>query len=420
MSVKQTSVAATTDRLDAHRLRGDFPIFEREINGYPLAYLDSANTSQKPRAVIEAMERLYVTSYANVHRGVYTLGVESTEALEAARRTVQRFLGAGSEREIVFTRNATEALNLVAYAYGRKFVKPGDVVVTTEMEHHSNLVPWQFLASQIGAKLRYVHLTDDGLLDLSELDAIAAEGRVRLVAAVHQSNSLGTLNPIPRLAAWAHDQGAVLVVDGAQAAPHRAVDVTELGCDFYAISGHKLCGPSGAGALWGRAELLEAMDPFLTGGEMISSVSLEKTSWNELPWKFEAGTPAIAENVGMAAAIDYLNAIGLDAIQAHEDAITAYAYERLAAIDGVRILGPPGDVRGAAISFTFGDVHPHDVAHELDRYGICVRAGHHCTQPVMRRYGVVATTRASFYLYTISEEIDRLCDGLERVREVYG
>jgi cysteine desulfurase/selenocysteine lyase len=332
---------------------------------------------------------------------------------------VQRFLGAPSSREIVFTRNATEALNLVAYAYGRKFLREGDVVVSTEMEHHSNLVPWQFLASQIGAKLRYLHLTDDGLLDLSELDEIAAAGPVRLVAVTHQSNSLGTLNPVEQLAEWAHGHGAVLVVDGAQAAPHRPVDVVALGADFYAISGHKLVGPSGAGALYGRAELLEAMDPFLTGGEMINSVSLERTSWNELPWKFEAGTPAIAENVGMGAAIEYLEAIGMEAIQAHEERITAYAYERLSAIDGVRILGPPGEQRGAAISFTFADIHPHDVAHELDRYGIAVRAGHHCTQPVMARYGVGATTRASFYLYTIPEEIDRLCHGLERVREVF-
>ncbi len=420
MSPNPTPLDATTPTLDAHALRADFPIFERVINGHPLAYLDSANSSQKPRQVLEAMNRLYTRSYSNVHRGVYTLGVEATEALESARATVQRFLGASSSREIVFTRNATEALNLVAYAYARKFLREGDVVVSTEMEHHSNLVPWQFLANQIGAKLRYVHLTDDGLLDLSELDEIAAAGPVRLVAVTHQSNSLGTLNPIEQLAEWAHGLGAVLVVDGAQAAPHRPVDVTALGADFYAISGHKLVGPSGAGALWGRAELLEAMDPFLTGGEMINSVSLERTSWNELPWKFEAGTPAIAENVGMGAAIDYLQAVGMDAIQAHEERITAYAYERLAAIDGVRILGPPGEQRGAAISFTFAGIHPHDVAHELDQYGIAVRAGHHCTQPVMTRYGVGSTTRASFYLYTIPEEIDRLCDGLERVREVFG
>jgi cysteine desulfurase / selenocysteine lyase len=419
MTTHPAAIASGPGALDAHALRADFPIFEREINGHPLAYLDSANSTQKPRAVLDAMDRFYSTSYANVHRGVYTLGVESTEAYEGARRTVQRFLGASSGRECIFTRNASEALNLVAYAYGRKFVRPGDVVVATEMEHHSNLVPWQFLASKVGARMRYLHLTEDGRLDLGELEAIAAEGDVKIVAAVHQSNSLGTLNPIRQLSEWAHAHGAVMVCDGAQSAPHRPVDVTELGCDFFAISGHKLCGPSGAGALWGRAELLDAMDPFLTGGEMISSVTLEKTSFNELPWKFEAGTPAIAEAVGMAAAIDYLTAIGLDTIWAHEQGITSYAYERLAAIDGVHILGPPADERGGAISFTFAGIHPHDVAHELDRYGVCVRAGHHCTQPAMRRYGVAATTRASFYLYTIPEEIDRLCDGLERVREAY-
>jgi cysteine desulfurase/selenocysteine lyase len=415
--------AATTGlaaaRLDAHALRADFPIFERKLDGYPLAYLDSANTSQKPRQVLDALQRFYTTSYANVHRGVYRLGEEATEAFEGARHKVQALLGAPSFRECIFTRQATEAINLVAYSYGRTHCGPGDVIVSTEMEHHSNLVPWQLLAHEVGAKLRYVHVTDDGRLDLDELDRIAAEGPVKVVAAVHQSNTLGTLNPIRELADWAHGVGAVLVVDGAQSTPHRPVDVVELGCDFFAFSGHKMCAPSGIGGLWGRAELLEEMPPFLAGGEMISSVSLERTSFNSLPWKFEAGTPAIAEAVGLGAAIDYLQGVGLEAIARHEDEITAYAYARLAEIEGVRIFGPPGNERGSAISFSFRDVHPHDVAHELDRVGICVRAGHHCTQPLMRRYGVAATTRVSFYLYTVPEEIDRLCDALEQVGRAY-
>jgi cysteine desulfurase/selenocysteine lyase len=415
----ETRQGSVTGRLDAHALRADFPIFEREVNGYPLAYLDSANSSQKPRQVLEAINALYSTSYANVHRGVYALGVESTEAFEGAREKVRRFLGAGSTREIVFTRNASEGLNLVAYSWGRANIGPGDVIVATEMEHHSNLVPWQFLASKTGAKIRYLRITDDGQLDLSLLDDVEREGRVKLVAVVHQSNSLGTLNPVREIADWAHARGAVIVVDGAQSAPHRPVDVQALDCDFFAISGHKLVGPSGAGALFGRERLLAAMDPFLTGGEMIGSVSLERTTWNELPWKFEAGTPAIAECVGMGAAIDYLQAVGLDAIHQHEMDLTTYAIERLNAIDGVRILGPSEGERGGAISFTFANIHPHDIAHELDRYGVCVRAGHHCTQPAMARFGVNASTRASFYLYSLPEEVDRLCDGLEKVREAY-
>jgi cysteine desulfurase/selenocysteine lyase len=416
----QTGRSLAASPLDAAALRADFPIFEREVNGYPLAYLDSASSAQKPRQVLDAMEHLYTTSYANVHRGVYTLGVEATEAYEAAREKVRRFLGARSTREIVFTRNASEGLNLVAYSWGRENIRTGDVIVATEMEHHSNLVPWQFLASKTGAKIRYVRLTDDGRLDLSTLDQIESEGPVRLVAAVHQSNSLGTLNPIRELADWAHARGAIIVVDGAQSAPHRRVDVKALDCDFFAISGHKLTGPSGAGALYGREAILRTMDPFLTGGEMIASVTLERTTWNELPWKFEAGTPAIAECVGMGAAIDYLESIGMDAIEQHEHALTLYAFERLSAIDGLRIVGPGAEGRGGAIAFTFADIHPHDVASELDRYGVCVRAGNHCTQPAMLRYGINATTRASFYLYTLVEEIDRLCDGLERVRETYG
>ncbi len=417
----QVTVPAVPARgLDAARVRADFPIFERQVNGRPIAYLDSASTAQKPRAVIDAMVSLYETSYANVHRGVYTLGQESTAAFEGAREKVRAFVGARSTKEIVFTRDATEALNLVAYSYGRANCGPGDVIVTTELEHHSNLVPWQVLARETGATLRYIHIDDHGCLRLDELDEIAAAGRVKLLAVVDQSNSLGTLVPVRELADWVHGQGGVIVVDGAQSAPHRPIDVQALDCDFFAFSGHKLCGPSGAGGLYGRRELLEAMPPFLTGGEMIRSVRLERTSWNELPWKFEAGTPAIAEVVGMGAAIDYLTAVGLDAIHAHEAEITRYALDRLGEVPGVTVLGPEEpSQRGGVVSFTLDGVHPHDVAEILDSVAVCVRAGHHCTQPVMERLGVPATTRASFYLYTLPDEVDRMIEGLHLVRRTF-
>jgi cysteine desulfurase/selenocysteine lyase len=411
---------AETAPLDAARLREDFPIFRREVHGRPLTYLDSASSAQKPRQVLDAMVDLYSTSYANVHRGVYTIAQEATEAYEAVRERVRVLLNASSTKEIVFTRDATEALNLVAYSYGRTNVGPGDVIAATVMEHHSNLVPWQVLARERGATLCFVPMTDEGELDLSALDEIAATGPVKLLAVTDQSNSLGTRNPVRELADWVHGQGGVIVVDAAQSVPHRPVDVQALDCDFLAFSGHKLCGPSGAGGLYGRRSLLEAMPPFLTGGEMIRSVHLDRTSWNELPWKFEAGTPAIAEVVGMGAAIDYLQAIGLDAIHAHEARITAYALERLREVPGVTIYGPSDPAhRGGVVSFVLEGVHPHDVAEILDRDAVCVRAGHHCTQPVMERLGIGATTRASFYLYTVEEEIDRLIEGLHRARKTF-
>jgi cysteine desulfurase/selenocysteine lyase len=416
-SADPAGVSPTT--LDAHALRADFPILAREINGYPLAYLDSAASAQTPRQVMDAMNHVYEHHYANVHRGVYTIAAGATEAYEGARDTVAAFVNARSRRECIFVRNATEGLNLVAYSYGNEHCGPGDVIVCSEMEHHSNMVPWQLLASRTGASLRYIGVTDDGRLDLDQLAAIERAGRVRIVAVVHQSNSLGTLNPVREISDWAHERDAVVVVDGAQSAPHRPVDVQELGCDFFAFSGHKLPGPSGAGALWGREELLKDMPPFMSGGEMIASVELEKTSFNSLPWKFEAGTPAIVECIGLGASIDYLEAIGMDAIAAHEREITTYAYDRLAAVEGLTILGPPAVDRGGVVSFTFAPAHPHDVAQIVDRRGVCVRAGHHCTQPLMKRFGVPATTRASFYLYTVPEEIDRLCDGLEDVRAVF-
>jgi cysteine desulfurase/selenocysteine lyase len=411
---------AETAPLDAARLREDFPIFRREVHGRPLAYLDSASSAQKPRQVLDAMVDLYSTSYANVHRGVYTIAQEATEAYEAVRERVRILLNASSTKEIVFTRDATEALNLVAYSYGRTNVGPGDVIAATVMEHHSNLVPWQVLARERGATLCFVPMTDEGELDLSALDEIAATGPVKLLAVTDQSNSLGTRNPVRELADWVHGQGGVIVVDAAQSVPHRPVDVQALDCDFLAFSGHKLCGPSGAGGLYGRRSLLEAMPPFLTGGEMIRSVHLDRTSWNELPWKFEAGTPAIAEVVGMGAAIDYLQAIGLDAIHAHEARITAYALERLREVPGVTVYGPSDPAhRGGVVSFVLDGVHPHDVAEILDRDAVCVRAGHHCTQPVMERLGIGATTRASFYLYTVEDEVDRLIEGLHRARKTF-
>jgi cysteine desulfurase/selenocysteine lyase len=411
---------APETKLDAHALRADFPIFERPIHGKPLAYLDSASSSQKPRQVLDALREFYETSYANVHRGVYDLAARSTAGYEGAREKVRAFVNAESTREIIFTRSATEALNLVAYAWGLDNLGPGDIVLVTELEHHSNFVPWQYIAKRTGASFRALPIDDAGELQLDQLDRIAADGAVKVVANNLISNSLGTVNPVEKLAAWAHERGAIMVVDAAQAAPHKTVDVQALGCDFLAISSHKLCGPSGVGALWGRKELLEAMSPFNLGGEMIRSVKVEGTTWNELPYKFEAGTPAIAEAVGFGAAIDYISGVGLDAIEQHEHELVAYAIERLTEVPRVRVFGPPPDRRAGIISFDVEGVHPHDVAQVLDWEGIAIRAGHHCTQPLMTRLGVAATSRASFYLYTVPEEIDRLIDGLLKVRSVFG
>jgi cysteine desulfurase/selenocysteine lyase len=407
-------------QLDARRLRADFPIFEREINGKPLAYLDSAASSQKPHQVLDAMRTFYETSYANVHRGVYRLAEDATAGYEGARGKVAAFLNAPSEREVIFTRSATEGINLVAYAWGLDNLGPGDVVVVTELEHHSNFVPWQYIAKRTGADFRAIPFDDSGELLLESLDEIASAGNVKVVANNLISNSLGTVNPTERLAAWAHEQGAIMVVDAAQAAPHRTVDVQALGADFVAISSHKMCGPSGVGALWGKRELLEAMSPFNLGGEMIRSVKLDRTSWNELPYKFEAGTPAIAEAVGFGAAVDYVSAIRLDAIEQHEHDLLVYALEQLGQIDGVTCYGPPPERRAGIVSFNVGGIHPHDVAQVLDWEGIAIRAGHHCTQPLMTRLGVAATSRASFYLYTLPDEIDRLVAGVERVKKVLG
>jgi len=406
-------------KLDARTLRRDFPIFEQEIHGRPLAFLDSAASSQKPRQMLEAMDRFYETSYANVHRGVYELAERATAALELSREKVRAFLNAPHAREVIFVRNATEAINLVAYAWGLWNLRPGDVVLVTELEHHSNFVPWQFIAGKTGARLAMIPLDERGELDLSGLDAVGRDGAVRVVATNLVSNSLGTINPVARLASWAHEQGAIFVCDAAQAAPHLRVDVQALGADFVAISGHKMCGPSGVGALWGRSELLLRMDPFLTGGHMISSVRLERTSWGELPHKFEAGTAPMAEAVGLGAAIDYLEAVGLEAIEAHEHELVAYALGRLGEVPGITLYGPPADRRAGIVSFNLEGIHPHDVAQILDLQGVAIRAGHHCCQPLMHRLGVTATNRASFYLYTIPEEIDQLVEGLHTVRKVF-
>jgi cysteine desulfurase / selenocysteine lyase len=413
------AVTAATLKLDAHAVRADFPIFEQEIHGKPLAFLDSAASSQKPRQMMEAMTEFYSTSYANVHRGVYVLAERATAALEGAREKVRVLLNAPDAREIIFVRNATEAINLVAYSWGMNNLGHGDVVVVTELEHHSNFVPWQYVAGRTGAKLVMIPLDENGELDLSSLDAIAIQGNIKVVATNQVSNSLGTINPVERLVEWAHGQGAIFVLDAAQSAPHMAVDVQALGADFVAISGHKMCGPSGVGALWGRAELLLAMEPFLMGGHMISSVRLDKTTWGELPHKFEAGTAPMAEAVGLGAAVDYLTAIGFDAIAAHEHELAAYALGRMGEIPGITLYGPPAERRAGIVSFNLDGVHPHDVAQILDMNGVAIRAGHHCCQPLMQKLGVAATNRASFYIYTVREEIDQLVDGLAAVRKVF-
>jgi cysteine desulfurase/selenocysteine lyase len=413
-------VAVTAEKkLDARSLRADFPIFEQEIHGKPLAYLDSAASSQKPRRVLEAMNDLYETSYANIHRGVYDLGERATEAYEGAREKARGFINADSTREVIFTRNVTAALNLVAYAWGFDNLGPGDAVLVTEMEHHSNFVPWQYMARRTGAEFLALPVDHDGELQLDELDALASRARIKVVASTYVSNSLGTVTPIERLTQWAHEQGAIIVVDAAQAAPHRRVDVQALGCDFLGFTGHKMCGPTGIGVLWGRRDLLEKMSPFELGGHMIRKVTVEETTWNELPHKFEAGTAPIAEAVGLGAAIDYVTEVGLDALERYEHELLEYALPRLAEVPGVKLFGPSPEHRAGIVSFEVEGVHPHDVAQILDWEGVAVRAGHHCNQPLMHRLGVPATTRASFYLYTVPEEIDRLVVGLHKVRETF-
>jgi cysteine desulfurase / selenocysteine lyase len=414
-------VTTTEPKLDAERVRADFPIFAHSSRGKPLAYLDSAASSQKPRQVLEAMTNFYETSYANVHRGVYGLAAKATDALEEAREKTRAFVNASSAREIIFVRNATEGLNLVAYSWGLNRLGPGDVVLVTELEHHSNYVPWQYVAQRTGAAFRMLPLDDRGELRLDLLDeTVEGAGDVKVVATGYVSNSLGTVNPVERLSAWAHERGAVMVCDAAQAAPHRRIDVQALGVDFLAVSGHKMLGPSGIGFLWGRAELLQDMEPFLLGGHMIRKVGYEGTTWGDLPAKFEAGTSPMAEAVGLGAAIDYLEELGLEAIERHERELVVYALEQLAEIPGVTTFGPPPDRRAGIVLFDVEGVHPHDVAQIVDsEEGVAIRAGHHCCQPLMQKLGLPATNRASFYVYTVPEEIDRLAAGLRKVREVF-
>ena len=405
--------------LDVPRIKSDFPVFEERFGGRELAYLDSANSSQKPRQVLEGLTDFYEHSYANVHRAVYELGERATAGYEGAREKTRSFLGAGSTREIIFTRNGTEALNLVAQAWGLNELGPGDVVVSTVLEHHSNFVPWQYVAKRTGAEFAVIGADGNGELDLEQLDAIARRGRVRLVAFGLISNSIGTVNPVEALVAWAREHGALTVLDACQAAPHRQLDVASLGVDFLAITGHKMLAPSGIGVLWGRQAVLSSMEPFNLGGEMIRSVTVEETTWNELPNKFEAGTPPIAQAYGLGLAIDYLTSVGFEQIEAHEHDLTAYAMERLAGADGVSVLGPPAERRGGIVSFTLDYAHPHDVAQILDSHAVAVRAGHHCTQPAMDHFGIPATTRASFYLYNTRSDVDRLVEALADVRATF-
>jgi cysteine desulfurase/selenocysteine lyase len=401
-------------------VRADFPIFERRFGDKPLVYLDSGATAQKPRVVIDALAGHLASHNANIHRGVYPLAQEADAAYESARARIAAFTGS-EPKTTIFTKNATEAINLVARSWGAAHLGPGDAVLITQMEHHANLVPWQQICRERGAELRYLEVDEHGELSLAQLDAELARGDVRLVAFAHVSNVLGTINPVAEITARARAAGAVTVVDGAQAVPQMPVDVEALGADFYAWTGHKAIGPTGVGVLHGRRELLEAMDPFLTGGDMIASVSQIETTWNELPFKFEAGTPPIAEAVGLAAAVDYLSALGMDRVRAHERELTELMMARLAEVPGVRAVGPPaGRERGALVSFTVEGMHPHDVAELLGREGVCVRAGHHCAQPLMRCLGVAATARASLGVYNEESDIDALVSALAKGREVFG
>ncbi|HEX7390336.1 MAG TPA: SufS family cysteine desulfurase [Acidiphilium sp.] len=412
------SLAIEQPGFDIERIRADFPILAEQVHGRNLVFLDSAASAQKPRAVIDAMVRVMETRYANVHRGLHWMSERCSDDYEAARDKVANFLNAARE-EIVFVRNATEAVNLVARCFGPTALQPGDAVVVSEMEHHANLVPWQMLRDAHGIELRVAKITDAGELDFHDLERNFADGRVKLLAIAHMSNVLGTYTPVERLAAFAHAQDARVLFDGAQAVVHRAVDVRAIDADFYVFSGHKLYGPSGIGVLYGKRELLEAMPPFLGGGDMIRTVSYEKSSWAEPPYRFEAGTPAIIETIGLGAAIDYVNAIGFDAIAAHERSLTDHALAVLAEIDGLRVLGHAQD-RGGVVAFTLDGVHAHDVATLLDKQGIAVRAGHHCAEPLTRRMGVDSTARASFGVYTTHGEIDALAAGLHRVKKIFG
>ncbi|MRG85159.1 cysteine desulfurase [Salinibacillus xinjiangensis] len=403
--------------MDIQAIRKDFPILNQEVNGHPLVYLDSAATSQKPLPVIEKVNEYYSMHNSNVHRGVHTLGNRATEGYEGAREKVRNFINAKSTKEIIFTRGTTTSINKIAYSYARTNLKEGDEIVLTPMEHHSNIIPWQQAAKAVGAKLQYLPLQPDGTILLEDVEKAVNE-RTKIVAMVHVSNVLGTINPIKEVTEIAHKNGAIMVVDGAQSTPHMRIDVQDLDCDFFAFSGHKMCGPSGVGVLYGKKKLLENMEPVEFGGEMIDFVDLHESTWKELPWKFEGGTPIIAGAVGLGAAIDYLEEIGLENINQHEKELAAYALEQLRTLAGIDIYGP--EKRAGLVTFNLDDVHPHDVATVLDSLGIAVRAGHHCAQPLMKWLDVTATARASFYLYNTKEEIDILVSGLQKSKEFFG
>ena len=402
---------------DVNRIRADFPILSQEVHGKPLTFLDNGASAQKPRQVIDAMRSVYETEYANVHRGAYQLSERATERYEGARGIVQRFLNAKSRQEIVFAKNVTEVINLVAYSYARCVLEPGDEVIITDMEHHSNIVPWQLMRDERGLVLNYVSCTDDGEFRIEDLAKLITP-KTKLISLTHVSNVMGTVVPIKEVAKLAHDHGAKLMVDGAQAVMHMPVDVQDLDCDFYAFTGHKIYGPSGIGVLYGKAELLDAMPPFLGGGDMILSVTMEKSTWAALPAKFEAGTPPIAQAIGLGAALEYVSGIGLEGIAAHEIDLLNYATQQLSSIDGLRIIGTAPN-KTSVISFTMDGAHPHDISTIIDQAGVCVRAGHHCAQPLMERMGVPATTRASFGMYNTREEADTLVAALGNVREIF-
>ncbi len=406
--------------LDINKVRSDFPILAREVRpGIPLVYLDSTASSQKPAQVIEAMSTYYELYNANIHRGIHTLAEEATAAYEAARDRIARFIGAKDSKEVIYTRNTTESINLVAHAWGRANLKAGDLIVLTEMEHHSNIVPWQILAAETGCRIAYISVSDDGLLDMESYHSLLEE-KPKLVGFAHMSNVLGTVNPAKEIIAKAHAVGAVTLIDGAQSVPHFLVDVQDLDTDFLAFSAHKMCGPTGIGVLYGKEALLDAMPPFLGGGDMIKRVRFDGFKANDLPHKFEAGTPAIAEAIGFGAAIDYLTGIGMDNIAAHEHALTGYALERMEEIPGVWVFGPSADKKGGVVSFTFDGVHAHDVSQVLDSSGVAVRAGHHCAMPLHEKFCIPATARASFYLYNTYEEIDKMVEAIYKVKEIFG
>lgn len=416
MHAQPMNDALTLRGFDVEAIRNDFSILKQESDP-PLIYLDSAATSQTPDCVIDAMDAYYRTYNSNIHRGIYRISEEATARYEEARQKIARFINARRSSQIIFTRNTTESINLVAYSWGTANVREGDEILVTAMEHHSNLLPWQLLTQRTGAKLRFIEVTDEGLLQLDDLDGVLTE-RTKLVAITHVSNVLGTINPVQQLTAAAHAVGAKVLIDGAQSVPHFPVDVRALDCDFLAFSGHKMCGPTGAGVLYGKLDLLEEMPPFLGGGSMIRSVQRESSTYADVPAKFEAGTPAIAEAIGLGAAVDYLNTVGRDAIHAHEHELLEYAHQRLSEIEGITIYGPKPRQKTGAVTFNLDGIHPHDLAGILDTVGVAVRAGHHCAQPLMQKFGVIATARASFYLYNKLEEIDSLNEGLMKAQRI--